>query len=343
MAIGVRKDFTISISIMICISIIALIVASFLLYRSNKYSISCNDVRIGKYLKLIGSISECDNKSVSEALWISIKDNSDGYKYFVYFPRLKYTEYKPKKIIVRVPGGPGDSTHLPWDKNKPKYLSWLKWASKTCNAPIVNLSYTGTAPRQSWPREGLDTAKADVRQWIDEINKAYGADNVIIISESLGPYVLLSSGINLRKNKMMLVEPLTISPNEWNSRLYNEKKSGGFFINHRRKYRIFNEKTSKWEWKYLSSGYIFDPFFDEKLLENDKNLVSFLDSPPYKGISIIYSRKERMISADFDKEFTKAQVNFIALDGLLHGMPFDSPSNDKKMKILHDWIEGTCH
>jgi pimeloyl-ACP methyl ester carboxylesterase len=288
---------------------------------------SCETVSSGWWLR----------NADSEGLWLRYADADGRSKFFAFRPAVSIMS---GKVIVRIPGGPGDPVQTPWNNMKAPYPRWLVSLASRCRAPIVNLAYTGTAPRQNHPKEGFSAGVVDVAAQRAEIERAYGAENVIVVAESLGGLMYSASRPD-PKAKAILINPLLMSPLGWDRRLaWSQTKHNARIVLGER-LLLLDDRTGRYEWKTVRSDDLRTSYFDLSLPISHKSAFDHLDGN-YPNIHVVYSSTDRILGGDYVADFRARGIHVFPIEDLDHGLLFDGKATNRAFAILDEIIERWC-
>ena len=288
---------------------------------------SCETVSSGWWLRYAGS----------EGLWLQYAGTDGRPKFFVFRPAMSTLS---GKVIVRIPGGPGDPVQTPWNNMKAPYPRWLASLASRCRAPIVNLAYTGTAPRQNHPKEGFSAGIADVAAQRAEIERAYGAENVIVVAESLGGLMYSASRPD-PKAKAILINPLLMSPLGWDRRLaWSQTKHNARIVLGER-LLLLDDRTGRYEWKTVRSDDLRTSYFDLSLPISHKSAFDHLDGN-YPNIHVVYSSTDRILGGDYVADFRARGIHVFPIEDLDHDLLFGSKATDRAYAILDEITARWC-
>ncbi|MEN2709438.1 hypothetical protein ACQKOH_10585 [Sphingomonas sp. NPDC092331] len=304
--------------------------------------ISCASGAAG--LRLAG-LASCDTVSSgwwlrypsSEGLWLQYADADGRPKFFVFRPAMSTLS---GKVIVRIPGGPGDPVQTPWDEFEARYPRWLVSLASRCRAPIINLAYTGTAPRQSHPKEGFSAGITDVAARRAEIEHAYGAENVIVVTESLGGLMYAASRPD-PKAKALLINPLLLSPVAWDNAMARDRAEHDAHIVRNKRLYLFDDQTGRYEWKAISGDDLWATYFDLSLPISRKSALDHLDGH-YLNINVIYSSTDRVLGGDYVADFRARGIHVFPIEDLDHNLQFGSKATDRAYAILDEITARWC-
>ncbi len=288
---------------------------------------SCETVSSGWWLRYAGS----------EGLWLRYADADGRSKFFVFRPALPALS---GKVIVRIPGGPGDPVQTPWNKAKARYPRWLVSLASRCRAPIVNLAYTGTAPRQNYPKEGFSAGIADVATQRAEIERVYGAENVIVVAESMGGLMYAASRPDPGA-KAILINPLLMSPVGWDKAmaLYDAKYDAKIVFGKR--LLILDDRTGRYEWKTIRNDDLWASYFDLSLPIARKSAFDYLDGK-YPNIHVVYSSTDGILGGDYVADFHARGIRAFPIRGLDHDLLFDGKATNRAFAILNEITARWC-
>ena len=288
---------------------------------------SCDTVSSGWWLRYPGS----------EGLWLQYADADGRPKFFVFRPAMSTLN---GKVIVRIPGGPGDPVQTPWDEFEARYPRWLVSLASRCRAPIVNLAYTGTAPRQNHPKEGFSAGIADVAARRAEIERAYGEENIIVVAESVGGLMYAASRPDPGA-KAILINPLLMSPIGWDKAmaLYDAKYDAKIVFGKR--LLILDDRTGRYEWKTIRNDDLWASYFDLSLPIARKSAFDYLDGK-YPNIHVVYSSTDGILGGDYVADFRARGIRAFPIRGLDHDLLFGSKATDRAYAILNEITARWC-
>ena len=288
---------------------------------------SCETVSSGWWLSYTGS----------EGLWLQYAGTDGRPKFFGFRPAVPTLS---GKVIVRIPGGPGNPVQVPWDKLETRYSRWLVSLASRCQAPIVNLAYTGTAPRQNYPEEGFSAGIADVAVQRAEIERAYGVENVIVVAESMGGLLYAASRPDPRA-KAILINPLLMSPLAWDKALALDLAEHNARVTLGRRLLLLDTRTRRYEWKKVMSDDLWDSYFDLSLPVSRKSPFDYL-AGDHPNTYVVYSSTDRVLGGDYVADFRARGIHVFPIEDLDHGLLFDGKATNRAFAILDEIIARWC-
>jgi len=197
-------------------------------------------------------------------------------------------------IIVRISGGPGGMAFQPANE----------FAILLGEADIlIDFFYSGSGTNLIYPSPNFDVASAQIRQFIDRLQKSNRDVQIVLLGESLGGPIVLSSLSKSPKikwgkaDKVVLINPVSLPPKEFfeeAKRAANELPDSEL----RNIYRTIESKNDDWSSRNiveLNRADVFKRFFEpenfvmgieERLAEADiqKVLILFGSEDPIIGV-----------------------------------------------------------
>lgn len=278
------------------------------------------------------TVKKCDFDFFNRSTFSEIKDKNDLPIAYIYY-RGKFSN--SNTIIFRVPGGPGNPTHKPFNR-KSAYVKILDEVSERCNAPIFSLAYDGTAPRQSWPRHGFSSARNQVSNMLAELKKRNPEKKIIILGESLGGYLIALSNIDFEKYDIFMFDPKIVSRKEFSEKY----KKSSFTMDQANLHYVDIENNGNRKWINVNKSKISDAFFEEEF--SDLYFFDFLNrNKKYNRMHVFYNPNE-LFSGDFENSFREYGINSKQYPNIDHQLALGSKYRDEVVRDMTNAILKSC-
>lgn len=318
----------------VCLALLGIAVSALFISLVSEDANACQNSVDQSLLSRLGTLRQCQNIGGQRA-WAQIDDDSGLPKFFVYVPRLRS---QVDKVIIRIPGGPGNSAQSPWMSDN-RYFSTLQSAADRCGVPVITLSYTGTAPRQSWPNRGFDAAVADIATWLNELDEIFGSENTIILAESLGAYLVLSEESLSLERRIVLVHPLVESPDRSIIAARDEPLQ---LIRRDRHFVNWGEGRNG-EWLKIVSTDIVDRFYDFGSHRRYPNLIEVIgERQGSSTVTLIYNPYDRNRSGYYESELSRSGMSVVSIPGLDHGFQLEGRGRDRAIEEIERSLASLC-